>query len=238
MTSDETSDQISDQFSGQRITTLVFDYGGVLTNPLEETFYLFCKAVGISPLQLREAMVSSAREHRAEPMAELEVAAITEDDMIKRLAAYLPEGTLDRLEGKPFGEWWFKGRRTETAVVAAIAGFRERGYTTALLTNNVREWEPRWRAQVDTDALFDEVVDSSRERVRKPAPEIYRRLLERLGKPASECLMVDDLEENCAAARDLGFSAVLWTSADASLPEIEAVLAAGAAPAPVAEGAS
>lgn len=222
--------------SDQRISTLVFDYGGVLTNPLEETFYLFCKAVGISPLQLREAMGASAYEHRAEPMAQLEVAAITEDEMIKRLAAYLPEGTLDRLEGKPFGEWWFRGRRTETAVTDAIAGFRERGYTTALLTNNVREWEPRWRAQVDADALFDVVVDSSREEVRKPDPEIYRRLLERLGKPAAECLMVDDLEENCAAARDLGFSAVLWTRADASLPEIEALLATGAAP--VAEGAS
>jgi putative hydrolase of the HAD superfamily len=60
---------------------------------------------------------------------------------------------------------------------------RERGIRLAVLTNNVREWQPRWRGPCRIDELFELVVDSSFEGVRKPEPEIYERTLARLGLP-------------------------------------------------------
>ncbi len=36
-----------------------------------------------------------------------------------------------------------------------------------LLTNIVREWEPRWRAMLPVVELFDDVVDSARVGLRK-----------------------------------------------------------------------
>ena len=52
----------------------------------------------------------------------------------------------------------------------------------ALLTNNVREWEPRWRPMLpEIDEIFEVVVDSGFVGMRKPEPGIYELTLERLG---------------------------------------------------------
>src|SRR6476619_46553 len=74
------------------------------------------------------------------------------------------------------------------------ARVRAAGYRTALLTNNVREWEPRWRAIFAVDELFELVVDSAFVGLRKPDPAIYRLPCDRLGLAAEQCLFVDDLE--------------------------------------------
>ena len=60
---------------------------------------------------------------------------------------------------------------------------RERGLRFALCTNNVREWEPLWRAMLPIDEVFEVVVDSAFVGMRKPEPAIYALTLERLGLP-------------------------------------------------------
>ena len=78
----------------------------------------------------------------------------------------------------------------------------ERGLRLAMLTNNVREWEPRWRAMIPAiDELFEVIVDCAFVGMRKPDPAIYELTLDRLGLPAEACVFVDDIEVNCDAAR-------------------------------------
>ena len=81
-----------------------------------------------------------------------------------------------------------------------------RGVRFALLTNNVREWEPLWRAMLPVDEIFETVVDSAFVGLRKPDPAIYALVLERLGLPAEACVFVDDVDVNVEAARELGFA--------------------------------
>ena len=50
-----------------------------------------------------------------------------------------------------------------------------------MLTNNAREFEEFWKPLLPLDELFDDVVDSSEVGMRKPAPEIYRLALARMG---------------------------------------------------------
>src|SRR4029453_5738451 len=94
---------------------------------------------------------------------------------------------------------------------------RPEGYRMALLTNNGREWEPLWRSMLDVDEIFELVVDSAFVGMRTPEPETSRLPPARLRGHApgalgelefSECLFVDDVEVNCAAARELGIEAV------------------------------
>ena len=67
-------------------------------------------------------------------------------------------------------------------MIAFARELRERGLRTALLTNNVREWEPLWRAKLpELDEIFEVVVDSAFVGLRKPDPRIYELTLERLG---------------------------------------------------------
>ena len=95
----------------------------------------------------------------------------------------------------------------------------------AMLTNNVREWEPLWRSMLPVDEIFELVVDSAFVGRRKPEPEIYRLTLERIGLPAEACLFVDDIEVNCVGAREVGLGAVHFRENAQAIAEIRAALA-------------
>ena len=99
----------------------------------------------------------------------------------------------------------------------------------ALLTNNVREWEPHWRAMVPVDEIFEVIVDSGFVGMRKPEPEIYELTVERLGDGVgpSDCLFIDDVEVNIDAARDLGMRAVHFRDNEQAIPEMKAELDGG-----------
>jgi putative hydrolase of the HAD superfamily len=76
------------------------------------------------------------------------------------------------------------------------------------------------------DEIFEIVVDSAFVGMRKPEPAIYELTLERIGGGigATDCLFVDDVEDNVAAARELGMTAIHFRSSDQAIPEIKAAL--------------
>jgi len=100
----------------------------------------------------------------------------------------------------------------------------ERGVRFAMLTNNVREWEPLWRTKLPVDEIFETVVDSGFVGLRKPDRAIYAIVLERLGLPAEECVFVDDLSVNIEAAQELGFAVVHFRDTEQAIAELDALL--------------
>jgi putative hydrolase of the HAD superfamily len=109
-------------------------------------------------------------------------------------------------------------------MIELMAALRGEGYRMALVTNNVREWEPRWRAMAPIDDIFELVIDSAYVGVRKPDPQIYELTVQRLGVPAPECLFVDDLESNCDAARAAGMQAIVYRDAEQAEIDIRGAL--------------
>jgi putative hydrolase of the HAD superfamily len=99
------------------------------------------------------------------------------------------------------------------AMVDAVRQLHDAGFPLALLSNNVAPMERTGRLGELLD-LFDAIVESSVEGVRKPEPEIYRRALTRLseavGRPvaATDCAYLDDLGINLKPARALGFTTI------------------------------
>ena len=94
-------------------------------------------------------------------------------------------------------------------LVDRVAELKKEGYTTALVTNNIREFSDGWRSLLPVDDLFDLVVDSSHEGVRKPDPKIFWITLERLGGLTPECtVFLDDFPANIEAAISLGMQTV------------------------------
>jgi putative hydrolase of the HAD superfamily len=90
---------------------------------------------------------------------------------------------------------------------------RTDGVRTAIVTNNIREYGDTWRKQLDVDTLFDTVVDSCIEGVRKPDPAIYLTALERVGvTDPSRVVFLDDFENNVVAARNLGLHGIVVES--------------------------
>jgi 2-haloacid dehalogenase len=80
------------------------------------------------------------------------------------------------------------------------------------LSNWPREAATQLRVQYAFMTWFEGVVLSGEEGIRKPDPEIFRRLLSRYELDPTTSLYVDDEPDNVAIAADLGFCALLFES--------------------------
>ena len=199
----------------------ISDFGGVLTSPLSEGFLAYQEESKVSLEELGLAMGRAAEIHGEHPLFALERGEISEREFADRLERELPDGfSLTRLR-----EVYFERLVPNVPMIAFARELRERGLRTALLTNNVREWEPLWRAKLpELDEIFEVVVDSAFVGMRKPDPQIYELTVERMGIAASDCVFLDDLEVNCEAARALGMSAVRFEDTGRAIEAIEAAL--------------
>lgn len=62
--------------------------------------------------------------------------------------------------------------------------------------------------------LFETILLSGDVKMIKPDPRIFQTLLERIARPAGECLFIDDSEENINSARTLGFETIRFVSSE------------------------
>ncbi len=208
-----------------RIDAIISDFGGVLTSPLLNSFAAFQESSGISLEQLGLAMATVAKHHGANPLFELETGRLTEAAFLSSLAAQLTEQLGRSVELHGFGERYFEHLHPNDRLIEYMRQLRQRGYKMAICTNNVREWQPLWRAKLPVDEIFDVVVDSAFVGTRKPERRIYELTIERLGVPAAAALLIDDIELNCTAARELGMQAVWFRSTEQAIEDTEAALA-------------
>jgi putative hydrolase of the HAD superfamily len=209
--------------AGQPVRAVISDFGGVLTSPLFESFAAWQRRSGLSFERLGQAMADATENNGMHPIYALEKGTITEAEFLGMLEAELDPGT--SLSG--MRDVYFEHLHPNPAMIDLMRDLRGRGLRMALLTNNVREWEPQWRAKLpEIDEIFEVIVDSAFVGMRKPDREIYELTLERLGNglEAGECLFVDDVDVNCETARSLGMRTVHYVDADQAIAEIEGAL--------------
>jgi putative hydrolase of the HAD superfamily len=208
------------------ITTVISDFGGVLTTPLIRSFAAFQDETGITSESLGKAMQSAAQQNGAHPLFELEKGRLTEVEFLRELGAALAPELGHVPEMHRFKEIYFDALDPNEPMIELMRRVKDGGHRMALLTNNVREWEPRWRSMLPVDEIFEFVVDSAFVGMRKPEREIYELTLERLGDgiAPAECLFIDDVEVNIEAARELDLRAVHFRRNEQAIPEIEAAL--------------
>ena len=120
-------------------------------------------------------------------------------------------------------ECLYTGGEARPAMITAINRIKEEGLGTAALTNN---WgvDDEMRASERATTLlelFDVVVESHKEGLRKPDPRIYELTCDRLGVTPSEAAFLDDLGVNLKPARSLGMVTIKVEDADAALAELE-----------------
>lgn len=193
---------------------LLVDFGGVLTTDVFASFAAFCRAEGLAEDAVRDAFRSDPGARGL--LEDLECGRLAEELFEPRFAAVLgvhdAGGLIDRL---------FAGMRADAAMVAGVAAARHAGVRTGLLSNS---WGRRLYDRERLDPLFDAVVISGEEGMRKPEPAIYALAASRLGVPPADCVFVDDLRSNLEPARALGMATVLHREAGRTLRELERLL--------------
>lgn len=207
------------------IKAVISDFGGVLTTPLIQSFMAFQDETGISAETLGKAMQAVAEDNGENPLFEMERGEITEVAFLATLTDALEPLLGHRPEMHRFKEIYFEALEPNPTMIELMRELKAEGYQMAMLTNNVREWEPLWRSMLPVDEIFETVVDSGFVGCRKPESKIYELTLERIERPAEACLFVDDVLVNCEGARKAGLHAVHFQDNEQAIPEIRTALA-------------
>jgi putative hydrolase of the HAD superfamily len=203
------------------IEAVISDFGGVLTSPLIESYTAVQDTSGIPLEALGKAMAAIAERNGSNPLFELETGRLSESQFLDGLGRELTTALGRPVPMHDFGQRFFEHLQPNERMIDYIRGLRDQGYKLGICTNNVREWEPLWRAKLPVDELFSVVVDSAFVGSRKPERKIYEITLERLDVPAQAALLIDDVEVNCTAARELGMHAVWFRDTEQAIAEIE-----------------
>ena len=146
----------------------------------------------------------------------LDSGTISHETMARYARTHLPERLHANLEAC-IARWPDYSKPIEPVNDLAIR-LKSEGYGIYVLSNaSTRIMEQLAHAPVMP--FLDGHVVSAEERLMKPDPAIYRLLCERFELEPSECLFVDDNEDNCIDARVAGMHAYHFTG---DLADLEA----------------
>ena len=232
------------------ISTVIFDFGGVISSPLfigigafeesegyprgsllrlmfGETHY-----IGVEGRAVAEAVAADPDAAESEGEVEdepdwhlLEKGQLDMKTYFERVVEKAPAVLGRELDMDAYGRFW---RTTAPGVhwmiVHKMRELKAHGLRIGLLTNNVKEFGDNWRAMFPIDELCEDVVDSSHVGMRKPDRAIYELTCDRLGVKPGEAIFVDDNVDNIEAAREFGLHAVHFVEPWDAIAEIDALL--------------
>jgi putative hydrolase of the HAD superfamily len=198
----------------------IFDFGGVLTTSIRASFTEFERQLNLDDGTLIDAFRHEAESGEPDFFL-LEKGLITEADFYQRMLQNLRDYTGKDIQfpGDPVKvrQMLFGSIRRNDDMIAAAVRIGAH-YKTAILTNNVKEWTD-WREWVEAH-IFDLIVDSSHEGMRKPDPEIYLLTCERLGVDPTRAAFVDDIPTNVEGAQGIGLHAIQFTTTEEVLEQL------------------
>ena len=204
------------------VVAVAFDYGGVLTTPLADTFDAWMREDRIDPASLTDALRDwlAADSPVGNPVHRLETGAMTPSAFGALLGAQLRTVDGGALDTEHLLDRMFAELRPEPSMLELVGSLRERSVATALLSNS---WGNTYPMELLTP-LFDVVVISGEVGLRKPDPAIYHHTLDARGVPAHRAAFVDDLRPNVDAAAAVGMHAILHTDTASTTSALTALI--------------
>lgn len=224
------------------IKGVLIDWGGVLTTALPDAIGEWLAAERIDLPHYRDVMTEMVTQayRTGGPRAGGHGAdgAVTDPATRENLIHALERGELEVAEferilarrlrtldgGRPVAEGMisrmFAAFRPVEPMYDMLRAVRAAGLRTCLVSNSWGVDYPRdgW------DELFDGVVISAEVGMRKPEHRIFRHALEVIGLSAGECVFIDDMAENIAAAGELGIAGIHHVDPGTTLAELERLL--------------
>jgi len=205
------------------IKAVLWDFGGVITTSPFEAFNRYEREQGI-PLDFIRGINATNPEKNAWALFESSRVTYAEFDRL------FHEETARA--GHPVWGRDVLARLSGDLRPRMVHALREckRHFKIGCITNNVNPGERPAMANRERAreirlvmALFDVVVESSKEGIRKPNPAIYRLAVSRLGVDAGQIVFLDDLGINLKPARALGMKTIKVLDENQALKELERI---------------
>jgi putative hydrolase of the HAD superfamily len=200
-----------------RVTWVMFDYGGVVSQPpTQQDLALLARAAGV-PVP---ALVDEYWAWRpAYDLAELDVSGYWRQ-VGRSLDRSYSDAEISELARLDRAAWL----RLQDGTVALIEELDAAGRPLALLSNAPDELAEAI-AGLPVAAYFGHLLFSCQLKLAKPDPECYSQALARLGASANDVIFIDDRAENVAGAAALGLRSVHFTSPDGARAAVAEYLA-------------
>ena len=206
------------------IRAILWDFGGVFTTSPFEAFARFEAAHGL-PKDFIRSINSTDPDTNAWARFESSGIDVDEFDDAFRLEA---EARGHSVRGKDVLELLSGDFRPRMAAVLAEC---RRHYRVGCITNNMKKAgdgpamaqdDDKARRAQEVMAMFEIVVESSVEGVRKPNPRISQIACERLDVKPSETVFLDDLGINLKPARAMGMTTIKVVTETQAIDELAA----------------
>lgn len=186
-----------------RIKAVVFDLGGVfLENGCQGAVEKYSKKAGLNKDKIAKVY--------DEEFCSLERGEINEKKYWENVEKSLSKQGI-YINTKILRKITLDGFKLKTDVVQLVRELKSKGYKTAMLTNNVREWMLMFIKKFKLDEYFDVIVNSADLGIRKPEPGIYEEIMQNLSVKEDQLIFVDDTEKNIEGARLLGIKSFLFS---------------------------
>jgi putative hydrolase of the HAD superfamily len=207
------------------IEAVLWDFGGVLTTSPFEAFNRYEAERGLPRDFIRTI---NATNPEANAWARFESSNVDLHEFDALFAAE-SEAAGYRVPGREVIELLSGDLRPRMVEVLKLIKGR---YRVACITNNVKGGHgpgmasstERASKMAEVMALFDLVVESSVEGIRKPNPRIYQIACERLGVAPDRAVFLDDLGVNLKPARALGMHTIKVLDEQQAIEELAALV--------------
>lgn len=207
------------------ITAVLWDFGGVLTSSPFDAFNRFEDERGIPRNFIRGI---NAVNPTTNAWAQFESNQISLEEF-DRAFAFETQAAGHRISGREITA--LLSGELRPRMVEVLKRCRA-DYKVACITNNVKAGNgpsmansaDRAAAISDVMALFECVIESSHEGIRKPDPRIYALACERLGVLPAQSVYLDDLGINLKPARALGMHTIKVISEEQAIEDLSRVL--------------
>ena len=127
--------------------------------------------------------------------------SLTRDQVISNVQETLPEAYHTMVHDMV--HHWHKDAPPIEGMEALVRELKERGYPIYLLSNTNIHFD-EYKDTVPALKYFDGYYISAEAKLIKPHPEIYHDFLQTFSLVAEECIFIDDMSDNIAAAIDVG----------------------------------
>lgn len=190
----------------ENLSCVIFDFGGVMSRPLPQSFFDTISAVTQVPAGLLEKSYYDCRHDYDRGLLSGEEYW---SRVLERTGAGRKHADLQGLIELDVSSW----TRINTDVLDLAFRLHAAGFSLALLSNLPADYRSCFARHFEWLELFSVCLYSCDVGLVKPEPGIYHICLQRLRMPPGRCLFIDDMEKNVAAAQVLGMGGMLFTDA-------------------------
>jgi epoxide hydrolase-like predicted phosphatase len=188
------------------LESVIFDLGGVICPPPGAIFDAYALEAG-----LPAGSVARYFRHGSARLPDLETGHITTAAFVQWVVEEIAAEYGHPLNVESLNVALDDTLRPTDESVALVRDVIAAGRRTALLTNNTKELQQKWRSALP-NGLFEVMIDSSDVGVRKPDPAAYQLVLDALGCVADACVFIDDAPVNLGTPRRMGMQVIHFES--------------------------